>query len=99
MEEKTKWINRILIQMNLSKINLVIFKDDPQLWLQYYFGLYFNKPTIVMIKNVDNEKFGSLFQNPLVKEMIVLEDFTEDVLKEVADRVKKTVDENEKNER
>lgn len=43
----------ILEGMTQSNCNVVIFNDTPELWFQFYLGLYLEKTTFILIKKRD----------------------------------------------
>jgi hypothetical protein len=55
-----------------SASNVVIFKDEPLLWFQFYLGLYLKRPTFVLIKKRDlSSEISYQLRYPLVKTTVV----------------------------
>lgn len=78
MDEKMSRVARIVAAMPDCTYNLVLFDDDPEVWFQYYLGLYFGKPTILIMKEADKGKFAARLYHPYVKKIISVPDFTEE---------------------
>ena len=58
-----------------SRINVVIFKDIPELWFQFYMGLYLEMPTIVVIEKKYLPLKTMINKYPLVKRIVEIEEY------------------------
>lgn len=55
LTDKTNRIRAITEAMNKSTVNLVLFRDDEEVWMQYYMGKFLGKPTIIICQDEDRE--------------------------------------------
>lgn len=70
-----------------SRFNVVMFTDKPEVWMQYYMGLYLENETIVVIKKEDKKRFHKRFKDKLVREIIDVTDFSQNTVDRVAKRI------------
>lgn len=82
-------ILNILGGLDKSEYNFVLFKDTPELLMQYYMGLYLKKPTIVVVRKEDEKKARKMLIDPLVKEIIITKDFSQATVAKVAKQLEK----------
>ena len=93
MEEVTKKqradkIVHVITGLAHSKINIVIFnKDDPEIWFQFYMGLYLGMPTIVQIDKRYLPLKTMMNKYPLVKRIIEVEKYDDTAITNLADTI------------
>jgi len=78
-QEKIRRATSIVDGMSRSACNAVLFDHgSPEVWFQFYLGLYLDKPTIIMIKakNITDETEAK-FAHPLVKKVVVVEEYND----------------------
>jgi hypothetical protein len=52
-DERIDRVGGILDGLTQSATNAVIFRDSPEVWFQFFLGLYLDKPTFVLIEKKD----------------------------------------------
>ena len=55
LKDKTNRIRAITEGMHQSNVNLVLFRDDDEVWMQYYMGKFLGRPTLIICKDEDRE--------------------------------------------
>lgn len=58
--EKYKRIAGIVQGLQESDVNIILFRDDPEVWFQYYLGLFLNKKTCIVCEERDFYKLDKL---------------------------------------
>lgn len=53
-DKRVERVCSILDGLTQSGANAVIFRNEPEVWFQFYLGLYLGKPTFVIIQKKDN---------------------------------------------
>jgi len=53
-------VRQIIEAMKECHLNLVLFRDCPEVWMQFYMGLYLKKPTGVIIERGDTKNIDLL---------------------------------------
>lgn len=56
----------IIEGMQRSDVNLILFRNEPDVLLQYYMGLYFEKKTFVIAEEKEKLNIGKLLKSDLV---------------------------------
>lgn len=78
-EEKNKRVDFIFYGMKNSGANAIIFDHgSPEVWFQFYLGLFLDKPTAIIIrkKHVTDET-EEKFSHPLVRFVMVVDEMTD----------------------
>lgn len=83
---KVLQIVHVCTRLANSKWNVVIFRDDPWLYIQYYIGLFLQMPTILIIRKTD-KYFAKRLKHDLLKHIILVDEFDEADSKVVADLI------------
>jgi len=53
-------VRQIIESMKECQLNIVLFRDSPEVWMQFYMGLYLKKPTGVIIERGDTKNIDLL---------------------------------------
>lgn len=77
-------------RMTMTKWNIVVFKDDPWLYIQYYLGIYLQVPTILIVRKSD-KYFAKRLKNPYLKHLIIIDKYGDENSSLVADKIKEIV--------
>jgi len=90
-QKKTTEIVKQLLGMNQSKWNLLMFRNEPWVWAQYFLGLCLEMPTLVIIRRKDTAAYMPLLKHKLVKAFFEIDEFTKNTSEEVADKIAKYI--------
>lgn len=69
IKEYSERVLSIIDGMSGSDCNLLLFRNCPEVLMQYYIGLYFEKPTFVICEECDKENFDRLLKSNFVKQV------------------------------
>jgi len=83
-KQKVDEIVSVITGLAHSKINVVIFKDVPELWFQFYMGLYLEMPTVVVMEKRYIPLKTMVNKYPLVKRIIEVEVYNEEEANKLA---------------
>jgi hypothetical protein len=72
LKDKINRIRSIVEGMDKSNINLVLFRDVPEVWMQYYMGKFLDRPTLLLCREEDIE---TLKYYKVEDDYLVIEDF------------------------
>jgi hypothetical protein len=83
---------QIIEAMKQSECNIVLFRDCPEVWMQYYMGIYLKKPTYVIVKRSDipvtKDRFG---EYALQRGITFVNDFSESELKKAMEEIQEMI--------
>lgn len=85
--------DRILWGLKRSQHNVVVFNNTPEVWFQYYLGLYFEMPTIIIIRKRD-KACKKILKHKLVWGFIDIDEFNNKTTEYAAEQAKKIITEN-----
>lgn len=80
MQEKVKKAQNTVEGMRQSANNALIFRDSPEVWFQYYLGIFLEKPTIIMAQDKDlTESIRLIFaRERLIRDVMIVDEFNEE---------------------
>ena len=94
---KTVWndrelhVRKIVEGMHTSEINLVLFRDEADIYMMYHMGIFLSKPTIIIAEEKDKVKVEKL-QHPLIKKRLYIPEFSEKYLSNIPDIINEVLD-------
>ena len=84
-----KNILNIFYGMATSDINLVIFRDEPIVWMQYYLGIHLGKRTYIIIREDDaTENTIIRLQGKIIKVKEFNSEEIDKIVKQIGEEVK-----------
>lgn len=83
-------ILQVADRLSRTKWNVVVFRDTPWLYAQYYLGLTLNVKTILIIRKQD-KYFAKRLKHPMLKHIIVISNYGDENAKEVTETINKIV--------
>jgi hypothetical protein len=89
MQEET-WVRKIVEGMKKSGLNIVLFRDCPEVWMQFYMGLFLKKETAVIIERGDTKNIDRLTHYGV--HLGLVDDFSESELRRIMDQISKEVE-------
>lgn len=69
-----------------SNTNVVIFKDEAWVWLQYYMSIFLERQMVIVVR-LEDKKFIKRLENPLVKAILKVSKFDDATTVEVAKKI------------
>jgi hypothetical protein len=90
MVDRMKEMNRILEivkGMAQCNINLILFRNDPEVWMQYYMSVYLKKVMVVACREEDRPFVEIMKTEPLVTEILYTDKFDDEFFKKLVKRV------------
>lgn len=88
INQNVMMLMKVITGFMQAKWNVVVFNDTPWLYVQFWVGIFLEKPTILVVRKSD-KYFVKRLKHPLVKKVIEVNSFEEATSKEVADEVAK----------
>lgn len=89
--EEIKNVLNIAYGMVSSDINVVLFRDNPEVWMQYYMGMHLGKKTYIIIREEDAKENTIIrLQGKIIKVREFTNDELDKAVKQINDEVKKT---------
>ena len=79
---------KIIHGMQVSDVNLILFRDCPEVWMQYYMGLYFNRPTFIISLGKHKKIVDKLLNDELVVQVEYIDSFNEVSIRDVMLKLK-----------
>lgn len=83
-------ILQVADRLSRTKWNVVVFRDTPWLYAQYYLGLTLGTKTILVIRKQD-KYFAKRLKHELLKHVIVINNYGDENAKEVTETINKIV--------
>lgn len=85
--KEVKRVTEIIRGMMASDVNLIIFRNEPEVWFQYWLGLYMQKPTYIICEECHSNLIYSQEANELVKEIKVIKEFSQENIERAIDKM------------
>jgi len=86
-----EYVNRVLGIINglqESDVNLVLFRNSPDVLLQYYMGLYFERPTFIIAEEKERTNIDRLMKSELIKRVEYVRNFGKQELVRAMDKMR-----------
>jgi hypothetical protein len=83
-------VRQIVEAMKECQLNLVLFRDCPEVWMQFYMGLYLKKPTAVIIERGDTKSIDLLTHYGV--HLGIVDDFSEAELKRIMKQIQQEME-------
>ena len=90
LESKLKKAIYVAAGLAKSNNNLIIFKDDPEVWYQYYLGLHFGVPTVIVFEKKDKDIVSKL-KHDLIIHFMEVDSLETTNPNEIAEKVSKLI--------
>ena len=88
--QKVKRARQIIEGMQKSHLNLILFRDDEEVWFQYYLSQFLGKPTfIIALKSDEIVVQEKISKGGLVKAIEFVEEYSTETVQVVADKFSK----------
>lgn len=94
LKNYVKRVLGIIEGMQKSDVNLILFRDCSEVWMQYYMGLYFERPTFVIALRVHEKIIKRLMTSSLVKRVEYVATFDEGSISSALKNMKKDMENN-----
>jgi len=91
---KLKHVRKTVEGMNMSDVNVVLFRNDPSVWMKLYMGLFLQKDTIIICEGKDYSHVSKYKKHPNVIKVIKVESFSDS--KNMTTLIKDAMDEKKK---
>jgi hypothetical protein len=88
MQEET-WVRKIVEGMKKSGLNIVLFRDCPEVWMQFYMGLFLKKETAVIIERGDTKNIDRLTHYGV--HLGLVDDFSKSELRRIMEQIHKEI--------
>jgi hypothetical protein len=88
MNEKERKVYGVIQGLIQSGQNVVIFENTPEVWFQFWLGLYFGLPTLVVIKKADHVEHREDLIGHGVEDFVIVKDFDTESMEFVAKSIK-----------
>lgn len=76
-----------------SNYNLVLFRNCPEVWMQYYMGIFFERTTYIIALEKDRPALKRI-RSHLVKHVEYIINFNPKIIEAAVTNIKKIIDEN-----
>ena len=87
--KEAKNILNIFYGMTASNINIVLFRDEPIVWMQYYLGIHLGKRTYIIIREDDaTENTIIRLQGQIIKVKEFDSEEIDKIVKQIGEEVK-----------
>ena len=82
----------IILGMQESDFNLLLFRNCPEIWMQYYMGLFFDRDTYIIALEQDRSALKRM-RSHLVKHVEYVINFNPKIIEAAVTNIKKIIDE------
>jgi len=87
--KKIDWFAKIVSKMYITDVNIILFENTPEIWLQIYMGLFFGKKTAIITEELNREYLTSIKNNELIVKVIYVDDYSQKNIKKAIEELKK----------
>lgn len=94
-QKTAQYIVQQMLGMVRSRWSVVMFKNTPLVWLQYFAGISMGMPTIMVVKKSDAEWIPSM-KHPLVKAVFQIEEFKEPYAGHMSEKIARFIKKHDK---
>lgn len=83
LDPKVVEVIRQATRISLSKYSVVVFKDTPWIYVQFWISVHLGKPTILICRNKD-KYFAKRLKHPMLKHVLYINEYGEENSEKVA---------------
>lgn len=83
-------VRKVTESMINSEINLIMFRDEADIYMMYYMGIFFGKPTVIVAEEKDKMIVEKL-DHELIKKRIYIPEFSAKYLSNISNIIKEIV--------